>query len=211
MKGLVIKNIYSIYRKNEKLIIMMLLVNALYMTMFSSFSFLSIFTMFFALALVQDQIYEDNKSGFSVYEMALPFTEKDLVFSRYLSAFTFIFLSAAASIISTLFVDFMFDFGLAVWSFTFSSLLFAYIAFVILAILLPIYYRYGIKNIRLVSIALLILPTAVNYYITKTETVVFNTDFPIYLIILLMIISLAIIAASIYSSLKIVAKPQQQS
>ena len=207
MKGLIIRNIYSIYRKNEKLIIMMLLVNALFMTMFSSFSFLSIFTMLFAAALVQDQIYDDTKTGYLDFESSLPFTSKDIVLSRYISSVAFIFIGATASIVSTSFVIFMFDYDLPYLPFALSTLLFAYIAFVLLCVLFPLYYRYSTKHIRLISIALLVIPTGLNFLATRTEVgKLLSISLPIYLIVILAVLSLVIITGSIYISLNLMKK-----
>ena len=206
MKGLLIRNMFSVYRKNEKLIIMMLLVNAIIMTMFDNFSFLSVLTVCFAAALVQDQIYDDRKNGYLKYEGALPLTSKEIVLSEYISAFVIIFIGAAASILSVAFVDFMFDYKMPLIQFIVTTVIFAYLAFVLLCILFPFYYRFGTKYIRLVSIALLVIPTVVNYFVNRSNDSILSLVIPPYLIIILSILSFAIIGSSMLISLKIAEK-----
>lgn len=210
MKGIIIKNLYSIYRKNEKLILMILLVNALFMTMFDSFSFLSIFTMFFTAALVQDQIYEDRKTTFIEYEKILPLTSFEIVGAAYISAISVIAIGAAASVVSVAFVNYMFDYGLKLLPFTLTTLLFAYIAFVLLCILFPFYYRFGTKNIRLISVALLVIPTAVNFFISRRNQTIPTDILPPYLIVILAVLSLCIIAFSVFLSHKLVSSTKNE-
>ena len=205
MKGLVIKNLYTIVRKNEKVIIMVLLVNALMMTMLPDFYFLVIFSMFFTSALVQDQIGEEEKLGFSNFEKALPVSYRNIVFSRYLTAFAFIIVGAAASIVTTAFVDFMFDYEMNIFSFALSSLIFAYVSFVVLCVLLPFYYRYGTKHIRLISIVMLVVPTVANYFFGR-EGYIPGVGFNPIFIVVLALLSLCIVVFSVYLSLKIMKK-----
>ena len=170
MKGLLLKNSYSLLRKNEMFILILLVMNAVFMTVLSDYSFMAVFTMFFAAVLVLDQIADERKKGYNEYEKILPVSIKDIVFSRYIFAFGFMTAAAATSFLATVFISYMFDYPCDYLAFGIKSLIFAGLAFLIVCIVLPFYYVLDTRIIRIINILIVAIPTVVNYFISKAGT-----------------------------------------
>ena len=206
MKGLIIKNAMSLYRQNEMLIIMLLLFNTVFITILPDFSFMAAITMLFSTILVQNQMSDENKSGYSEYERSLPLTYKHIVISRYIFGFGFSLTAAAVSVTVESFISFIFDIELGILSFAASSFLYSGVAFVILCLLLPVYYAIGTKPVPILNVLIILIPTVINYIANLNDRSALMGDFSNLsaLVIVVVCVSAAVVnTGSVLLSLRI--------
>lgn len=209
MKGLIIKNAVSLYRQNEILIIMLLLFNTVFITILPDFSFMAAITMLFSAILVLNQMSVENKSGYTEFERSLPVSHKDIVFSRYIFGLGFSLTAAVVSTVVETFITFIFDIEFSVLSFAVSSFFYAGVAFVILCALLPVYYAFGTKPAAVINVFIILIPTALNYFIRLNRPGSTMGDFSglsAAMAISACAASVIIIACSLFLSLRICEK-----
>jgi hypothetical protein len=144
---------------------------------------------------------EERKNGYGDFEKSLPLSAKDIVLSRYIFALGFILTGAAASTGATAFIGFLFDYQYDLIAFTVLSFVFGYVAFLVLCILFPIYYRFGTKYIWLTNILIVVIPLVINYLLTLDVITVSYDNISVFTILIAILLSFFIIAGSIYISI----------
>ena len=213
MKGLILKDLLNL-RKNLKTIIIMCL---FYTLLFSTLNptFLSgMITILFAMQILTTFSYDDY-SKWNMYALSLPITKKQLVLSKYILGISFIIFGGVFSFILTSLLS------LFKGSFIFGDLVASIIGstgimILMILILLPLIFKYGVERSRIMLLAIFAIPTVLILIISKVLALT-GIPFPseeqlnALLPVICIIATLILIAGSYVSymtSVKIVTKKE---
>ncbi|MTN46048.1 ABC-2 transporter permease [Turicibacter sanguinis] len=213
MKGLILKDLLNL-RKNLKTIIIMCL---FYTLLFSTLNptFLSgIITILFAMQILTTFSYDDY-SKWNMYALSLPITKKQLVLSKYILGISFIIFGGVFSFILTSLLS-LFKGSFILGDLVASIIGSTGIMILMILILLPLIFKYGVERSRIMLLAIFAIPTVLILIISKVLALT-GIPFPseeqlnALLPVICIIATLILIAGSYVSymtSVKIVTKKE---
>ena len=213
MKGLILKDLLNL-RKNLKTIIIMCL---FYTLLFSTLNptFLSgMITILFAMQILTTFSYDDY-SKWNMYALSLPITKKQLVLSKYILGISFIIFGGVFSFILTSLLS-LFKGSFILGDLVASIIGSTGIVILMILILLPLIFKYGVERSRIMLLAIFAIPTVLILIISKVLALT-GIPFPseeqlnALLPVICIIATLILIAGSYVSymtSVKIVTKKE---
>ena len=213
MKGLILKDLLNL-RKNLKTIIIMCL---FYTLLFSTLNptFLSgMITILFAMQILTTFSYDDY-SKWNMYALSLPITKKQLVLSKYILGISFIIFGGVFSFILTSLLS-LFKGSFILGDLVASIIGSTGIMILMILILLPLIFKYGVERSRIMLLAIFAIPTVLILLISKVLALT-GIPFPseeqlnALLPVICIIATLILIAGSYVSymtSVKIVTKKE---
>lgn len=213
MKGLILKDLLNL-RKNLKTIIIMCL---FYTLLFSTLNptFLSgMITILFAMQILTTFSYDDY-SKWNMYALSLPITKKQLVLSKYILGISFIIFGGVFSFILTSLLS-LFKGSSILGDLVASIIGSTGIMILMILILLPLIFKYGVERSRIMLLAIFAIPTVLILIISKVLALT-GIPFPseeqlnALLPVICIIATLILIAGSYVSymtSVKIVTKKE---
>ncbi|MCU7203231.1 ABC-2 transporter permease [Turicibacter sanguinis] len=213
MKGLILKDLLNL-RKNLKTIIIMCL---FYTLLFSTLNptFLSgMITILFAMQILTTFSYDDY-SKWNMYALSLPITKKQLVLSKYILGISFIIFGGVFSFILTSLLS-LFKGSFILGDLVASIIGSTGIMILMILILLPLIFKYGVERSRIMLLAIFAIPTVLILIISKVLALT-GIPFPseeqlnALLPVICIIATLILIAGSYVSymiSVKIVTKKE---
>ncbi|MFR7896570.1 ABC-2 transporter permease [Turicibacter sanguinis] len=213
MKGLILKDLLNL-RKNLKTIIIMCL---FYTLLFSTLNptFLSgMITILFAMQILTTFSYDDY-SKWNMYALSLPITKKQLVLSKYILGISFIIFGGVFSFILTSLLS-LFKGSFILGDLVASIIGSTGIMILMILILLPLIFKYGVERSRVMLLAIFAIPTVLILIISKVLALT-GIPFPseeqlnALLPVICIIATLILIAGSYVSymtSVKIVTKKE---
>lgn len=213
MKGLILKDLLNL-RKNLKTIIIMCL---FYTLLFSTLNptFLSgMITILFAMQILTTFSYDDY-SKWNMYALSLPITKKQLVLSKYILGISFIIFGGVFSFILTSLLS-LFEGSFILGDLVASIIGSTGIMILMILILLPLIFKYGVERSRIMLLAIFAIPTVLILIISKVLALT-GIPFPseeqlnALLPVICIIATLILIAGSYVSymtSVKIVTKKE---
>ncbi|MDB8553629.1 ABC-2 transporter permease [Turicibacter sanguinis] len=213
MKGLILKDLLNL-RKNLKTIIIMCL---FYTLLFSTLNptFLSgMITILFAMQILTTFSYDDY-SKWNMYALSLPITKKQLVLSKYILGISFIIFGGVFSFILTSLLS-LFKESFILGDLVASIIGSTGIMILMILILLPLIFKYGVERSRIMLLAIFAIPTVLILIISKVLALT-GIPFPseeqlnALLPVICIIATLILIAGSYVSymtSVKIVTKKE---
>ncbi|MTP79414.1 ABC-2 transporter permease [Turicibacter sanguinis] len=213
MKGLILKDLLNL-RKNLKTIIIMCL---FYTLLFSTLNptFLSgMITILFAMQILTTFSYDDY-SKWNMYALSLPITKKQLVLSKYILGISFIIFGGVFSFILTSLLS-LFKGSFILGDLVASIIGSTGIMILMIIILLPLIFKYGVERSRIMLLAIFAIPTVLILIISKVLALT-GIPFPseeqlnALLPVICIIATLILIAGSYVSymtSVKIVTKKE---
>lgn len=213
MKGLILKDLLNL-RKNLKTIIIMCL---FYTLLFSTLNptFLSgMITILFAMQILTTFSYDDY-SKWNMYALSLPITKKQLVLSKYILGISFIIFGGVFSFILTSLLS-LFKGSFILGDLVASIIGSTGIMILMILILLPLIFKYGVERSRIMLLAIFAIPTVLILIISKVLALT-GIPFPseeqlnVLLPVICIIATLILIAGSYVSymtSVKIVTKKE---
>lgn len=213
MKGLILKDLLNL-RKNLKTIIIMCL---FYTLLFSTLNptFLSgMITILFAMQILTTFSYDDY-SKWNMYALSLPITKKQLVLSKYILGISFIIFGGVFSFILTSLLS-LFKGSFILGDLVASIIGSTGIMILMIFILLPLIFKYGVERSRIMLLAIFAIPTVLILIISKVLALT-GIPFPseeqlnALLPVICIIATLILIAGSYVSymtSVKIVTKKE---
>ena len=164
MKGLILKDLLNL-RKNLKTIIIMCL---FYTLLFSTLNptFLSgMITILFAMQILTTFSYDDY-SKWNMYALSLPITKKQLVLSKYILGISFIIFGGVFSFILTSLLS-LFKGSFILGDLVASIIGSTGIMILMILILLPLIFKYGVERSRIMLLAIFAIPTVLILIISK--------------------------------------------
>ncbi|MTL38121.1 ABC-2 transporter permease, partial [Turicibacter sanguinis] len=212
-KGLILKDLLNL-RKNLKTIIIMCL---FYTLLFSTLNptFLSgMITILFAMQILTTFSYDDY-SKWNMYALSLPITKKQLVLSKYILGISFIIFGGVFSFILTSLLS-LFKGSFILGDLVASIIGSTGIMILMILILLPLIFKYGVERSRIMLLAIFAIPTVLILIISKVLALT-GIPFPseeqlnALLPVICIIATLILIAGSYVSymtSVKIVTKKE---
>ena len=213
MKELILKDLLNL-RKNLKTIIIMCL---FYTLLFSTLNptFLSgMITILFAMQILTTFSYDDY-SKWNMYALSLPITKKQLVLSKYILGISFIIFGGVFSFILTSLLS-LFKGSFILGDLVASIIGSTGIMILMILILLPLIFKYGVERSRIMLLAIFAIPTVLILIISKVLALT-GIPFPseeqlnALLPVICIIATLILIAGSYVSymtSVKIVTKKE---
>ena len=213
MKGLILKDLLNL-RKNLKTIIIMCL---FYTLLFSTLNptFLSgIITILFAMQILTTFSYDDY-SKWNMYALSLPITKKQLVLSKYILGISFIIFGGVFSFILTSLLS-LFKGSFILGDLVASIIGSTGIMILMILILLPLIFKYGVERSRIMLLAIFAIPTVLILIISKVLALTgipfpseeqLNALLPVICIIATLIL-IAGIYVSYMTSVKIITKKE---
>lgn len=213
MKGLILKDLLNL-RKNLKTIIIMCL---FYTLLFSTLNptFLSgMITILFAMQILTTFSYDDY-SKWNMYALSLPITKKQLVLSKYILGISFIIFGGVFSFILTSLLS-LFKGSFILGDLVASIIGSTGIMILMILILLPLIFKYGVERSRIMLLAIFAIPTVLILIISKVLALTgipfpseeqLNALLPVICIIATLIL-IAGIYVSYMTSVKIVTKKE---
>lgn len=213
MKGLILKDLLNL-RKNLKTIIIMCL---FYTLLFSTLNptFLSgMITILFAMQILTTFSYDDY-SKWNMYALSLPITKKQLVLSKYILGISFIIFGGVFSFILTSLLS-LFKGSFILGDLVASIIGSTGIMILMILILLPLIFKYGVERSRIMLLAIFAIPTVLILIISKVLALTgipfpseeqLNALLPVICIIATLIL-IAGIYVSYMTSVKIITKKE---
>ena len=201
MKGLILKDLLNL-RKNLKTIIIMCLFYTL------------LFSTLFAMQILTTFSYDDY-SKWNMYALSLPITKKQLVLSKYILGISFIIFGGVFSFILTSLLS-LFKGSFILGDLVASIIGSTGIMILMILILLPLIFKYGVERSRIMLLAIFAIPTVLILIISKVLALT-GIPFPseeqlnALLPVICIIATLILIAGSYVSymtSVKIVTKKE---
>ena len=213
MKGLILKDLLNL-RKNLKTIIIMCLFYTLLFSTLNPTSLSGMITILFAMQILTTFSYDDY-SKWNMYALSLPITKKQLVLSKYILGISFIIFGGVFSFILTSLLS-LFKGSFILGDLVASIIGSTGIMILMILILLPLIFKYGVERSRIMLLAIFAIPTVLILIISKVLALT-GIPFPseeqlnALLPVICIIATLILIAGSYVSymtSVKIVTKKE---
>lgn len=154
MSGLILKDIFAMKRQFR----VVGLISILYLgigVMSNNSSFLLYLVFFFNIALVLAAFSYDEKPGFEKYARVFPVSYKTLVLTRYVETIIINVVSTAVVIPFSIYVE---KSGKGTDEIVSACMAAVSVGMILLAILFPIIYKYGIEKGRIMIFAIVFIP-----------------------------------------------------
>ncbi len=166
MRGLILKDLYNLRKYGKTLLLISALYIMLTFMMDDSSMFGGMIVLLFAITSVTSFAY-DSQSGWDTYVLSIPVSRKEVVLSKYvLSA-----LLALMGGVLSLLMGWLHGVFNHVSNFS-EMLLISYslfaVALVLLSILLPLVYKFGVERSRVIILAVIAIPSAAIMVLVQT-------------------------------------------
>lgn len=148
MSALILKDFYVLWRQMRLFLLLLLIFSAI------PGSFNSTFVVVYAAMLPYTAMAYDERSKWNQLAAMLPYSRRDIVLGKYVFGWLVSTAAAAASFLLQLIVSACFHYGSAV---PMGSVLAFFTSLCILAITLPLMFRFGVEKGRLVMFLIIFL------------------------------------------------------
>lgn len=213
MSGLILKDLFAMKKQFR----VVGLISIVYMgigIMSNNSSFLLYLVFFFNIALILAAFSYDEKPGFEKYARILPISYKTLALARYVETLVINAICLAVVIPFSIYVE---GSGKAVIEIVSACTAAVSVGMILLAILFPIIYRFGIEKGRIMIFAIVFIPVFVFAMLNKMNLSFdinkIMTD-PIFIYvfehayIIAPVIALIFLGISYFASISIIAKKE---
>ena len=167
MKGLILKDLLNI-KKSSKTFLFVIAFYIIFSVSFNNSSFLSgIIIMLFSLMTISSFSY-DNIAKWDRYALSLPISKKDMVLSKYILSIIMIAVGAVLSIVLTFAIILYKNSNTSVIQEQFiTSYSVFFIAVILISVLLPLIYKFGVEKSRLLLFSVIIIPAIIIVALSK--------------------------------------------
>lgn len=169
MKGLIIKDIYNL-KKSLKTTLIIILFYAFLSYNTGDVSILIGLTTFITISMAISSLAYDDMAKWDGYALAMPITRKSIVLGKYVLAFILAMLSIVVSSILSIIVIYVRGDLDSIFKGQ-EILLISYIVFLVgmlyLSIIMPLIFKFGVENTRLLMIGSMAIPTGIVYLLFK--------------------------------------------
>lgn len=170
MKGLILKDLYNLRKYAKTVFLLAAFYTIIIFMMGNANMFLGTVVIMFAASSIASFAY-DNQSGWDTYVNTLPVSRKDVVMSKYLLSY----LLALAGGLFALLVGWINGLLKNTGNFT-EMLVAAYAMFgaavILVSILLPLIYKFGVERSRIIILAAVAIPVAAIFALAQTDSLV---------------------------------------
>ncbi|MGI5891524.1 MAG: ABC-2 transporter permease [Bacillota bacterium] len=161
MKGLLIKDLLVLKNQARITLIIILFFGIMSASGSGSSAFGLMITLFFAILPITALAY-DERAKWPKYALTMPLSRTDLVLSKYILGLIF---CAAAFVLNIIFQSLTdAEFTRASWMIALALLS---IGIVLLSVLLPIMFKFGVEKGRLLMLLILFIPTGLIVFLSK--------------------------------------------
>jgi ABC-2 type transport system permease protein len=191
MKGLLIKDFYTLIKQMKIMIVMIIIFVCLPGASFSAFA-----VMYASLLPVTALAY-DERSKWSSLAAMMPYSTRDIVASKYILGYFFIFSTTVLSFLAHIITNVVQ--GMTPMSFDYMSIIFmSLLGTLMLSISFPLMFRIGVEKGRLVFIILIVIMVSIITFLQGFFTERFG-NFTMIKPLYLLIVAVVIIALNILS------------
>jgi ABC-type transport system involved in multi-copper enzyme maturation permease subunit len=204
MRGLLLKDLINLKTYGRSVILIV--------TVFTAFAFFSddssftttFISILFAIMAITSMSY-DELAKWNIYALSMPISRKELVLGKYLLAFILVCLGVAISLIIAVIPVFMGN-EADLLMLMLTVLTSGSVALIMLTILLPLVYKFGIEKSRIILFIVLFIPSILLAILAQTGLIMPNKATDILIITLLQIlpiVALVLFVASYFISVAI--------
>ncbi len=204
MRGLLLKDLINLKTYGRSVILIV--------TVFTAFAFFSddssftttFISILFAIMAITSMSY-DELAKWNIYALSMPISRKELVLEKYLLAFILVCLGVAISLIIAVIPVFMGN-KADLLMLMLTVLTSGSVALIMLTILLPLVYKFGIEKSRIILFIVLFIPSILLAILAQTGLIMPNKATDILIITLLQIlpiVALVLFVASYFISVAI--------
>ncbi|MDD4571123.1 MAG: ABC-2 transporter permease [Clostridia bacterium] len=204
MRGLLLKDLINLKTYGRSVILIV--------TVFTAFAFFSddssftttFISILFAIMAITSMSY-DELAKWNIYALSMPISRKELVLEKYLLAFILVCLGVAISLIIAVIPVFMGN-KADLLMLMLTVLTSGSVALIMLTILLPLVYKFGIEKSRIILFIVLFIPSILLAILAQTGLIMPNKATDLLIITLLQIlpiVALVLFVASYFISVAI--------
>ncbi|MDD2568897.1 MAG: ABC-2 transporter permease [Clostridia bacterium] len=204
MRGLLLKDLINLKTYGRSVILIV--------TVFTAFAFFSddssftttFISILFAIMAITSMSY-DELAKWNIYALSMPISRKELVLGKYLLAFILVCLGVAISLIIAVIPVFMGN-KADLLMLMLTVLTSGSVALIMLTILLPLVYKFGIEKSRIILFIVLFIPSILLAILAQTGLIMPNKATDLLIITLLQIlpiVALVLFVASYFISVAI--------
>jgi hypothetical protein len=201
MRGLLLKDLINLKTYGRSVILIV--------TVFTAFAFFSddssftttFISILFAIMAITSMSY-DELAKWNIYALSMPISRKELVLEKYLLAFILVCLGVAISLIIAVIPVFMGN-KADLLMLMLTVLTSGSVALIMLTILLPLVYKFGIEKSRIILFIVLFIPSILLAILAQTGLIMPNKATDLLIITLLQIlpiVALVLFVASYFIS-----------
>ena len=201
MLGLVIKDFY-ITKKYMKTIFMIVIFYSVFCTIYSNMPFLAGMIILSFSMIVLTTIAYDDAVKWDKYALSMPVSRKNIVFAKYVSTAIYTLSGSIITLVLTIIIQ-LIKKAQVTNEDLFTILAISTIGFVLVSVLLPLVYKFGLEKARLLLVLVFAIPFAV-VLIAKSMNIAVPSERSIYNILIFSpFVALIIFVLSFYISSKI--------
>jgi putative exporter of polyketide antibiotics len=199
MTGLILKDLLNL-KKQLKIYIIYIIFYCILFYSSDNFGMLSGMIIMFAVMIPITAMGYDEKDKWDIYALTMPVSRNELVLSKYVVGLIFLF----SSFIITLFLGLLYDRSMFKENILISLVVLS-AGMILIAVLFPIFFKYGVEKGRTFMMLILFIPIAALIFASKlgfklhgveeSELIAFFHWLPI--------ISVAVLAVSVLISISI--------
>lgn len=169
MKGLIIKDILNLKKSLVTTLIIILLYSLFSLNTGDTDVLIGIAVFITAFMSITSLAYDDM-AKWDIYALAMPVTRRDIVLSKYILALIFALTAALVASILSIVISYIRDDLRSVENIQ-EILLSAYIVLsvcmVFISIIMPLVFKFGVENARILMAGIIIVPMGIGYFLTK--------------------------------------------
>lgn len=195
MKGLILKDFMNLKRQYKLLLVMMVFYIVLSLSSDDSTMFSGVISILMVMLTVTATSY-DEQSKWDRYALTMPVSRSDLVIGKYILG---LILSLAAFVVNVVF-QIVTGTDAIQYALTVSAALFG-VSLLLICVILPIMFRFGVEKGRLLMMLVLFVPTGAIVLLSKMGITIpegsFIEHLPYYCVLLLFLVAAASIRISL--------------
>ncbi len=169
MKGLILKDMYSLRKYGRTMLLLAVFYSFMIFMMGNADVFLGTVVIMFAVASITSFAY-DNQAGWDIYVSTLPVSRRNVVMSKYALSYLLALLGGLLALL----VGWVNGIIKGTGNF-FEMLVSAYamfaIAVIFVSVLLPLIYKFGVERSRIIIIAAVAIPVAAVMALAQTKAI----------------------------------------
>lgn len=210
MKGLILKDFYTLRQYVKTMIFMLLLFSVISIGLDNPASFFGGFIVLMSMMMTINTFSYDALAKWDRFGLSLPVTRKEVVAGKYVISLLLCFIGAAVSFALSsviLMIKPVQGFGLAEHLLSLAGIVM--VAMIFFSILLPLIFKFGVEKSRMLLIALFAAPSAILISLNQLGVHMPSSDTLFFVLKLLPLICVAfyilsyLLSVSIYSSKEI--------
>lgn len=198
MMGLILKDIYTL-KKQWKVMLVIFAFYFFISIMGQDAGYFSIMTVIYSFLLPITALAFDEQSHWDKYALALPLSRTAIVLSKYVLAIGINLVMTAITLIVNLAFIYYYDLEIIPIELLALTLGACTVGIIILAVMMPLFFKFGVEKARMVMIVVVLLPTVLIMLFPE-----FFASVPIAKIIpIIPLVVVALLCVSCFLSIKI--------